>query len=120
MKAEIQLFYIGTSKVKEIRAGGNVTFDWGAYGEWTKFENPVADSKKNIKYKKTAKNKPGVTRKTPLLGGGTVLGTAIPATAQRFINGVERTCDVRYWQRGHTIYTRMAKLKKSGKMLRTK
>lgn len=116
--AEIQIFFIGTSKVKEIRKGGNVKFEWGAYGSWTNFKSPKKASSKNVKYNKTSKDKVG-SQKYGGLGGKTVLGSSIPSTAQRMISGVERTCEVRYYQRGYTKYTRTSKLKKKKKMLKT-
>lgn len=115
---ETQIYFIGTSKIKEIRAGGNVTFQWGAYGPWTKFKSPAKHSAKNVKYNKNTKNKVG-SQKLGGNGGITKLGTAIPATATRTISGVQRTCDVRYYQRGYTIYTRTKALKKKKKMLKT-
>lgn len=117
--AEIQLYYIGTSKIKEIRAGGSVTFDWGSYGPWTNFKKPVAASKKEVKYNKKTKNAVG-SQAFGGNGGVTVLGTAIPRTATKVVQGVERTVDVRYWKRGYTIYTRTSKLTKKKKMARTK
>lgn len=117
MTGETQLFFIGTSKIKEIRKGGEVTFEWGNYGSWTNFKKPAAASSKKVKYNKKTKNKAG-SKKLGGNGGVTKLGTSIPKTAQRTISGVERTCDVRYWQRGYTIYTRSAKMKKEKKMLK--
>ena len=115
--AETQIYFIGTSKIKEIRKGGNVTFYWGNYSSWRNFKSPVAASSKKVKYNKKTKNKAG-SKKLGGNGGVTKLGTTIPATAQRTISGVERTCDVRYYQRGYTIYTRTSKLKKQNKMLK--
>lgn len=112
------LFYIGTSKVKEIRVGASVTFDWGSYSSWTAFKSPVKSSQKKVKYSKTAKNKAGAS-KYGGAGGVTKLGTRIPATATRIISGVSRVCDVRYYQRGYTKYTRTAELKKKNKMSKT-
>lgn len=118
MAKETQLFYIGTSKIKEIRAGGSVTYEWGTYGDWTTFKSPVASSASNVTYNKNTKNAAG----SAALGGNggvTVLGTVIPATAIRTISGVERTCAVRYYKRGYTIYTRTSALKKKKKMKKT-
>lgn len=115
--AETQLYFIGTSKIKEIRKGGEVKFQWGNYSGWKKFKSPNAASSKKVKYNKKTKNKVG-NKKLGGNGGITKLGTHIPATAIRTISGVERTCDVRYYQRGYTIYTRTTKLKKEKKMLR--
>lgn len=115
--AEAQIYFIGTSKIKEIRKGGEVTFHWGDYSSWRNFKSPVAASSRKVKYNKKTKNKAG-GRKLGGNGGVTKLGTSIPATAQRTISGVERTCDVRYWQRGYTTYTRTSKLKKQKKMLK--
>lgn len=116
--AQTQIFYIGTSKIKEIRTGGSVTFDWGNYGNWTTFKNPTAQSKKKVTYNKTSKNKAG----SSALGGNggvTVNGTVIPATATRTIAGVERTVQVRYYKRGYTKYTRTSALKSQKKMYKT-
>lgn len=113
--AKPRLFYIGTSKIKEIRIGASVTFDWGTYGSWTNFKSPVAASQTSVKYSKNTKDKIG-SSKYGGLGGVTKLGTTIPATAQRMIGGVERTCEVRYYQRGYTIYERPSSLKKKKKM----
>ena len=118
--AETQLYYIATSKVKEIRKGGEVTrYDWGSYGAWTKFKSPAAYKKVNVAYSAKTKNKVGAKNGKARAGGSTVLGTKIPATASRQIDGVSRTVDVRYWQRGYTIYTRTSDLKKKKKMLKT-
>lgn len=116
--AEVQLFFIGTSKKTEIRMSGQVTYHWGAYGKWTKFKSPVKKSAKNVKYNKKTKNKAGKS-KYGNTGGRTVLGTKIPATATRTIGGVSVTVPVRYFVRGYTIYSKTEKLKKKKKMLRT-
>lgn len=118
MAIESQLFYIGTSKVKEIRRGGSVTFDWGAFGKWTDFKNPVANSTKKVQYNKNKKNHAGASAYGGV-GGVTRLGSTIPATATRVIAGVERTCDVRYYVRGYTRYTRTTALKRDKKMKKT-
>lgn len=109
------LFYIGTSKAKEIRVGASVTFEWGAYGAWTNFKTPPNPTQTKVTYNTTAKNKAG-TSAYGGLGGVTRYGTAIPRTAQRIISGVERTCDVRYYVRGYTKYVRTSKLTKQKKM----
>ncbi len=116
--AESMLFYIGTSKVKEVRKGGEVTqLSWGAKSKWLKFSRPDT-SKKQIKYQKKKKN--GYSKASSWAAGGvTRYGTAIPATAQRTVAGVERTCDVRYRMRKYTKYTRTAKQKKNKKCTRT-
>lgn len=112
---EAQLFYMGTSKILEIRKGGPVTFEWGSYGPWTKLKKPVASKTKSVKYSKSKKNKEG--RPSGFKAGGVkVCDTSIPATAQRTIDGVERTCAVQYQVRGYTIYSRTAALKKKRKM----
>lgn len=115
--AETQLYFIGTSKIKEIRKGGEVTFQWGSYSSWKKFKSPAASSSKKVKYNKSTKNKVG-KQKLGGNGGVTKLGTSIPATATRIISGVERVCEVRFYQRGYTIYTRTSALKKIKKMLK--
>lgn len=116
--AEIQLYFIGTSRIKEIRAGGSVTYQWGNYSSWRNFKSPIASSSKKVAYNKTTKNKVG-TSKYGGVGGVTKLGSVIPATATRIISGVSRTCEVRYYQRGYTRYTRTAALKRSKKMKKT-
>lgn len=112
---QTQIFYIATSKVKEIRKGASVSFEWGSKGPWTKFKSPVASSLKKVAYNKKTKNKIGSSRYGGA-GGVTKLGTYIPATAERTIAGVSRTCDVRYYQRGYTIYNRTSALKSQHKM----
>lgn len=116
--AEIQLYYIGTSKIKEIRQGGSVTFDWGSYDVWTNFAAPIKSSTVAVKYNKTTKDAVGGAS---LVGNGgvTYAGTAIPAQVERLIDGVERMCDVRFYKRPFTQYTRTAALKKKKKMSRT-
>ena len=116
--AEIQLFYIGTSKAKEIRMSGVPTYNWGSTGKWTKFKEPVANASKKVAYNKTAKSGHGAT-KYGGLGGVTKLGTTIPARAQKMIGGVSVTVDVRYYQRGYTIIKRTAALTRQKKMLKT-
>lgn len=113
--AEVQLFFIGTSTKTEVRMGGAVTYNWGSYGAWTKFKNPVAKSAKLVKYNKTTKSKAGASQYGGV-GGVTKLGTSIPATAKRTIDGVEMTVDVRYWQRGYTIIKRDSTMKKMLRM----
>lgn len=115
---EAQLFYMGTSKILEIRKGGSTTFTWGSYGPWTKLKKPVASKTKAVKYSKSAKDKPGSASEFKA-GGVTVCDTSIPATAQRTIDGVERTCRVRYQVRGYTIYSKTSALKKKKKMKRS-
>lgn len=118
MAIKAQLYYIGTSKVKEIRKGGEVTqLSWGAKSKWTKFSQP-STSKKEIKYKKGYKN--GYSKVSAWAAGGvTKYGTNIPATAQRTVAGVERTCDVRYRMRKYTKYTRTSSQKSRKKCTRT-
>lgn len=115
--AKPRLYFIGTSKIKEIRIGASVTYDWGNYGPWTNFKSPVAASQTSVKYNKSTKDKVG-SQKLGGLGGVTKLGTYIPKTANRVIGGVSRDCEVRYWQRGYTIYERTSALKKKKKMAR--
>ena len=114
--AEIQLFYIGTSKIKEIRQGGSVTYVWGNKSGWIKFKKPGTSSKE-IKYKKTYKSGDDkASNATSWRNGGvTLYGTSIPATAQRMIAGVSRTCNVRFRMRKYFKYTRTSKQKKKGK-----
>lgn len=116
--AQAQLTFIATSKVKEIRKGASVTFDWGSYGPWKTFKNPTAASKKKVAYSKKAKNSKGA-EKYGGAGGVTVHGSRIPATATKIIDGVSRTVDVRYYVRGYTKYTKTDKLKKDKKMYKT-
>lgn len=116
--AETQLFYIGTSKSKEIRAGASVTYEWGAYGAWTNFKSPVAASATKVKYNKNTKNAAGASAYGGE-GGVEVLGTSIPATATRTISGVSVTVPVRYYKRGYTVYTRTSSLKRQKKMKKT-
>ena len=115
--AKPRLFFIGTSKIKEIRIGASVTYDWGNFEPWTNFKSPVAASQTSVKYNKSTKDKVG-SQKLGGLGGVTKLGTYIPKTANRVIGGVSRDCEVRYWQRGYTIYERTSALKKKKKMAR--
>lgn len=114
MSTEVQLFYIGTSKVKEIRQGGQVTYTWGATSGWSSFKSP-GTSKKEIKYKKSYKNGADSKPTGWYAGGQTRYGTWIPATAQRTVGGVERTCAVRFRMRKYYKYTRTSKQKKKGK-----
>ena len=95
--AKPRLFFIGTSKIKEIRIGASVTYDWGNFEPWTNFKSPVAASQTSVKYNKSTKDKVG-SQKLGGLGGVTKLGTYIPKTANRVIGGVSRDCEVRYWQ----------------------
>lgn len=114
---ESQLFYMGTSKILEIRKGGSATFTWGTYGSWTKLKKPEAANTKLVKYNKSTKDKAGKASGYKS-GGVTVCDTNIPSTASRTISGVERICDVRYQVRGYTIYSRTSALKKKKKMKR--
>lgn len=114
--AQTQLYYIGTSKIKEIRGGGEFTRQWGEYSKWRNFKSPVPSSSKKVKYDKNAKNKAGASGYGGV-GGVTRLGSHIPSEATRVIFGVEVPhCEVRYYVRGYTKYTRTAKLKKDKKM----
>ena len=125
--AEIQIYFIGTSKIKEIRVGGSVTFDWGKCGKWTTFKKPVKKSSKKVKYNRKKKNTPGSPKfkkengvpvggiEVPV-GGITLLGSKLPHTEIRTIEGVSRVCEVRYNVRGYTRYKRTASLKKKKKM----
>ena len=117
--AKPRIFYIGTSKIKEVRKGSAIVgYDWGNYGSWTNFKKPVAYKTSKVKYSSSAKNKAG-SEKYGGLGGKTVLGTAIPNIASRIIDGVEKPdCEVRYYQRGYTEYEKTATLKKQKKMLK--
>lgn len=118
--AQTQIFYIATSKIKEIRKGASVEFTWGSYGSWTNFESPVAASKTTVKYNASTKDSANTTSgKYGNTGGRKVLGTTIPATVQKTIDGVERTCAVRYYQRGYIVYNRTSALKKKKKMSKT-
>ena len=110
--------YIATSKAKEIRGEGIPTYHWDTTLPWTKFKSPVAYSNKKVKYDKTLKNKVGKS-KYGGLGGGTHYGTYIPATKQVTIAGATVAVDVRYYQRGYTIYTRTSALKADKKMRKT-
>lgn len=114
--AEIELFYIGTSKVKEIRAGGNVSYEWGGLSGWINFSSPGV-TKSTIKWKKTLKNGYDAEKNATgwASGGVTKYGTWIPATETRTIEGVERSCDVRYRMRKYFKYTRTSAQKKKGK-----
>lgn len=121
--AEIELFYIGTSKVKEIRQGGEVSFDWrdkrekqDDWSEWIKFKTPTV-TKKTVKYDKNKKNGwDKVANATSWADGGvTEYGTEIPATEMRMIDGVERECEVQYRKRKYFKYTRTSAQKKNGK-----
>lgn len=116
--AEIQLYYIGTSKVKEIRQGGSIDFDWGSYGVWTNFNAPIKSSTTAVKYNKSTKDAVGAAAFVGP-GGVTYAGTVIPAQEERIIDGVGRMCDVRFYRRPFTQYTRTAALKKKKKMSRT-
>lgn len=118
MAVEQQLYYIATSKAKEIRAGGVPTYDWGTKGAWTKFKSPKAKSSKKVKYDSKAKSKAGAVGYGGL-GGGTHHGTAIPAKAWRKVEGVDKQVDVRYYVRGYTKITNSAAMKKKKQMLKT-
>lgn len=120
--AEAQILFIGTSKKKEIRSGGAVTWHWNSNDKtkWKKLKSPAADSQKKIKYDKKTKNKVGKQTdwiSTPS-GGVTICGTHIPHTATRFVDGVSVTVEVRYKLRGYTIYQKTSALKKDKKMLK--
>lgn len=120
MAIQTQLFYIGTSKVKEILAGGSVTsWAWGSYGSWTNVASPTGKTTTKVTYNASTKNAAGSSAYGGL-GGVTFCGTAIPATATRVIEGIERTVNVRFYKRGYTFYTKTAALKKKKKMSRTK
>lgn len=120
-----QLIYIATSKVKEIRKGGSVTYEWNIPKTltWSTFKSPVKASQTKVKYSKTAKDTPGarstVKHEVPV-GGETRLGTFFPRTEDRMINGVSRPCEVAYFVRGYTKYTKTTALKKAGKMAKLK
>lgn len=117
---ETQIFFIGTSKAKEIRAGGEIVeFDWGGTDSWTEFKEPVASSSKKVKYNKKTKNTAGASmfpELQPTTEPITVLGTEIPNEAERIIDGVSRTCEVKYEVRGYTVYTRTSALTRQKKM----
>lgn len=119
--AETMLFYIGTTKTKEIRKGSSlIGWDWGAKTSWKKFKNPPKVTKKKVTYSKTAKSKRGAS-KLMGAGGATHYGTYIPATAERYYKGVRIVPDpaVRYYQCGYTIIEKTAALKKDKKMSKT-
>lgn len=117
--AQTQIYYIGTSHIKEIRHGASISYGWGSYGSWTNFKNPVPKSDKKVKYNKTSKNKINTKKgRYGGAGGVTRLGTTIPATATRYIDGVARTVDVRYHTRGYIVYQRTSDLKSEEKMLK--
>lgn len=120
MSTEVQLFYIGTSKIKEIREGGQVTYTWNGVSGWNTFKNP-GKSKKQIKYKsayKSGDDKDG--NATGWRAGGVkIYDTWIPATAQRTVGGVERTCAVRFRMKRSFKYTRTKKQKKAKKCTKT-
>lgn len=115
--AEIQLYFIAVSTKTEIRMSGQTSYNWGSYGSWTKFKSPQKASSKKVTYNSKTKNKAGGS-KYANTGGRTVLGTYIPATATKVIDGVPTTVAVRYYVRGYTIYTRTSALKKKKKMLK--
>jgi len=117
MAIQTLIYFIATSKKKEIRSSGVPTYHWGSYSKWKKFKSPSAKSSKKVKYSKKAKNKKGKS-KYGGTGGVTVHGSKIPATATKTIAGVETTVDVRYYVRGYTIYKRTSALKKDKKMLK--
>lgn len=118
--AQTQLYYVGTSAVLEIRSGGDVSFGWGSYGDWTNFKTPPKAAEiKKVTYKKATKDAPGAEAYAGM-GGVTKFGTSIPATITKRIDGVDRTIRVRYYVRGYTKYTRTAALKEKKKMQRSK
>lgn len=120
MAIQTQLFYIGTSKVKEILAGGSVTsWDWGSYGSWTNVTSPTGKTTTKVTYNASQKNVAG-SAVYGGMGGVTFCGVSIPATATRIVEGIERTVRVRFYKRGYTFYTKTAALKKKKKMSRTK
>lgn len=113
------LYFIATSKALSIESGGAfLRWDWGTVGTWRTFKKPVAVKNSKVKYNKTAKNTPGAIKKhyTHAEAGVTKYGTYIPATAQKTVDGVLETVDVKFDTRKYTIYKRTATLKKSGKM----
>ena len=113
-----QLFYIGTSKAKEIRAGVVKELHWGTYGAWTSFKKPVADTAVKVTYDTTSKNAAGASGDGGA-GGVTRLGSTIPAQKSAKVEGKATMCDVRYEVRGYTTYTRTSALKKAKQMLKT-
>ena len=118
--AEIQLFYIGTSKIKEIRQGGSVTYVWGKTSGWNTFAKP-GSSKKQIAYKSSYKNGDDSDKNATgwRTGGVTIYGTSIPATATRIVDGVERVCSVRFRMKRSFRYTRTKKQKRKKKCTKT-
>lgn len=115
-----RLFYIGTSKIKEIRKGASITgYDWGTWGSWTNFKKPVAAQTSKVKFSSTATSKVGSEKYGGLGQGKAVLGTVIPKTASRIISGIEKPdCEVCYYQRGYTEYEKTPKLTKDKKMIK--
>ncbi|MBQ0005088.1 MAG: hypothetical protein KBS68_04410 [Clostridiales bacterium] len=124
--AENQLFYIATSKVKEIRKGGSITYEWNVpktFKNWKTFRSPVKASQTKVKYSKTAKDVPGArstSRHVVPSGGETRLGTYFPHTEERMIAGVSRACEVAYYVRGYTKYVRTSSLTRQKKMAKNK
>lgn len=117
--AEIQIYYIATSKNVNIRSGGEViNYKWGSLGKWTKLKKPTGKEEK-VKYNKTSKNK-YKNKSSWKSGGVTLKGTSIPAKANRMIDGTETQVDVRYRTRDLWKYERTKTLTKSNKMKRTK
>lgn len=119
--AEAQILYMGTSKVLEIRKGGEAEMTWDGLGKWTNLKTPGKGTTKKVKYSKKTKSgyhKSG-TSGWSAGDGKEHWGTKMPKTATRTVNGVERTCDVRYRVRGWKKYQKTAALKKENKMKRT-
>lgn len=118
--AEQQLFYLATNRYSYITASKAVQkWDWGAKTAWKKVGNPVADSKKKVKYNTTSKNHAGAVSGWSAGDGASHFGTVMPRTAQRTVGGVTYTVDCRYRVRGYYLFSRTAALKALLKMLKT-
>lgn len=105
------LLYIGTSKNKEIRGSGVRTLHWSGKSKWVKLKKPVAKKNLKVAYDKKSKDKPGTKTYWGLGDNGTHWGTKFPRTAQRTIEGVVETVDVRVYVKGATIFQRTSALK---------
>lgn len=105
--AKTQLYFIGASKAKEIRSGGEIIdWSWNNVGDWTSVKSPTKASAKKVKYSKNNKSKAWTSQSAWRAGGVQIPGcsTTVPATESRTIDGVTRTVDVRYRVRGRTEY----------------
>ena len=121
---ESQILYMGTSKAVEIRKATTLMYDYGGKSGWKTFKSPkTSKTPTKVKYVKSKLNKfVGGTATTKIVDIPTdkdtkILGTTMPKTATRDVEGVSRTVNVGYVVRGGTKYSAIKgttkKMKKS-------